>query len=225
MFLNRIHPLYLAAGLLAVLFLAINLTRPLLPIDETRYLTVAWEYFNRGEWILPTLNYDPYHHKPPMLFWLINLMWQITGTTSIWAARLVPLVACMATLALTYRIARILWPQNIETARLIPLLMLGAPFVMIYASLIMFDTLLALSVLAGIYAILKFYLTERRIYWILFGFAVGLGILIKGPVILLHLLPVVLLFPLWQKEVKSERSVWIEGVIFSIMTAAVVGLA
>ena len=32
------------------------LARPLLPIDETRYLAVAWEMRLSGDWIVPHLN-------------------------------------------------------------------------------------------------------------------------------------------------------------------------
>ncbi len=60
---------WLAAGLVLIF------TMPLLPIDETRYLTVAWEMRQSGHWLLPTLNGEPYSHKPPLLIWLINLAW------------------------------------------------------------------------------------------------------------------------------------------------------
>ena len=64
------------------------LARPLLPIDETRYLAVAWEMRLHGDWIVPQLNGLPYSHKPPLLFWLINLVWSVTGVSGT-AARLV----------------------------------------------------------------------------------------------------------------------------------------
>jgi len=65
----------------AALLVTSLLCRPLFPVDETRYLTVAWEMFSNHNWILPTLNGIPYHHKPPVLFWLINLMWGIFGVS------------------------------------------------------------------------------------------------------------------------------------------------
>ena len=50
-------------------------TRPLLRVDETSYLGVAWEMWTTGEYLVPHLNGEPYSHKPPLLFWLINLAW------------------------------------------------------------------------------------------------------------------------------------------------------
>ena len=41
-------------------------TLPLLPIDETRYVTVAWEMRQSGHWLLPTLNGEPYDLDEPL---------------------------------------------------------------------------------------------------------------------------------------------------------------
>jgi hypothetical protein len=70
-------PLTLPAMLLlwSLLWLLGVSIRPPFPIDETRYLTVAWEMYQRNDWVLLHLNGAPYSHKPPLLFWLINLGW------------------------------------------------------------------------------------------------------------------------------------------------------
>lgn len=44
------------------------LLRPAIPIDETRYLDVAWEMHLTGNWLVPTRNFEIYTHKPPLLF-------------------------------------------------------------------------------------------------------------------------------------------------------------
>ena len=64
------------------------LVRPLLPIDETRYLSVAWEMHQSGDIAHLTRNLEPYSHKPPLLFWLINLVWLVTGVSEL-AGRLI----------------------------------------------------------------------------------------------------------------------------------------
>ena len=81
------------AAVFVLLYLSAILFRPALPIDETRYLTVAWEMHLRGDFFGPlTLNFEPYHQKPPLLFWLINLSWAIFGASR-WAAEIPVLVA------------------------------------------------------------------------------------------------------------------------------------
>ena len=63
------------------LFLTAAIFRPLFPIDETRYMSVAWEMISRNGWMQPlTMNFEPYHHKPPLLFWLIGGFWEILGS-------------------------------------------------------------------------------------------------------------------------------------------------
>ena len=70
-----LRPVALAA-LAAFIVIAVAgvLLRPLIPIDETRYIDVAWEMRLEHSWLLPLKNYGLYTDKPPLLFWLINLV-------------------------------------------------------------------------------------------------------------------------------------------------------
>ena len=52
-------------GLWIVVMAAAVLTRPLMPVDETRYLAVAWEMWLGGDYLVPHLNGETYSHKPP----------------------------------------------------------------------------------------------------------------------------------------------------------------
>ncbi len=54
------------------LVLTALLTRPPLPVDETRYLSVAWEMWQQQHILVPISNGAPYSHKPPLLFWLMQ---------------------------------------------------------------------------------------------------------------------------------------------------------
>ena len=75
------HGTAVAVAVFLVVALAGILARPLLPVDETRYLAVAWEMRVGGHWLVPRLNGEIYSHKPPLLFWLVNLVWTITGVS------------------------------------------------------------------------------------------------------------------------------------------------
>ena len=91
--------------------------RPLLPVDETRYLTVAWEAHVTGDYLVSHLNTETYAHKPPLLFWLINAVWSVTGLNE-YAARLVPPLSGIVCLLLTSVMARRLWPESTSSAAL-----------------------------------------------------------------------------------------------------------
>src|SRR5205085_3830850 len=73
--------------------------RPLALPDEGRYIGVAWEMLQSGDWLVPTLDGLPYFHKPPLFYWLT------AAALSLWdspvAARLAPwLGACIGAASL-----------------------------------------------------------------------------------------------------------------------------
>ncbi|HQG30775.1 MAG TPA: glycosyltransferase family 39 protein, partial [Deltaproteobacteria bacterium] len=92
-------------------------TRTYLPIDETRYVSVAWEMWLRGDFLVPHLNGRTYSDKPPLLFWIYNLGWAIAGVNDIWPRLVSPLFGA-ASLLLTAGIARRLWPGDRQIQRL-----------------------------------------------------------------------------------------------------------
>jgi len=93
----------------AVLAVASIWLRPLWPVDETRYASVAWEMWLRGDFLVPYINGEPYSHKPPLLFWLIQFGWALFGVND-WWPRLVAPLCVLASVPLLLRLGRLLWP-------------------------------------------------------------------------------------------------------------------
>ena len=104
---------FLALGGFALVSLFGIFARPLLPVDETRYLAVAWEMRVTANWLVPHLNGAIYTDKPPLLFWAINLVWAVFGVSEM-AARLVGPAFGLAAIAATGALARRLWPEDVE---------------------------------------------------------------------------------------------------------------
>ena len=191
-----IHPLIIAAAFCVVLFLIGILTRPVFPVDETRYLTVAWEMFSKHDYILPHLNNQPYDHKPPLLFWSINAMWHLFGISQ-QAAMAVPYFYAFLLACVTWRLARHMKPADPEFAALTTYLLIGSlPFV-IYSNLIMFDLMLGVFAILGITSVWDFAKTGEKKHILLLALALGLGAITKGPVILLHVLVPAALLRFW----------------------------
>lgn len=189
------HPVALAVLCLFVTAMLGLFLRPLAPIDETRYLAVAWEMHHSGNWLVPSKNFAPYSDKPPLLFWAINLVWLFTGVSS-FAARLVgPVFACVA-IWLTSRLAARLWPEDAGAGGRAALALAGLAVFALSGNLTMFDVPLAVATLLGITALSFAGPTGYR-PWVGLGAAIALGVLIKGPVILFHLLPAAVTLPLW----------------------------
>lgn len=179
----------------ALVLAAMVALRPLLPIDETRYLSVAWEMWQSGDPVHLTKNGGMYTHKTPLLFVMINLVWLITGVSEL-AARLVGPACAVAMVAGTGLLARRLWPAQGLDARAAVILS-GFTVFLIYGSATMFDALLGLGVLGGVAALWRIGQGDGLRAWALFGLALAFGVYAKGPVIFVHLMPLVLTLPLW----------------------------
>lgn len=191
-----LYPLLFSAGVCIFLAVLSIPARPLFPVDETRYLTVAWEMFSRQDWVLPTLNHEAYHHKPPLLFWLIMSLWGIFGVSQ-QVAQIVPFIAAFAVSAALIRMVRVMAPDRPGLPLLASALLLGSlPFVL-YSQMIMFDVLLSVFAVIGLTSVWQFATTGQPRHILIFGLAVGLGVLAKGPVILLHVLFPVVLAAIW----------------------------
>jgi len=210
-------------GLISLGLTLISLaSRGSVPIDETRYLAVAWEMWTRADFLVPYLNGEPYSHKPPLLFWLIQAGWYAGGVSE-WWPRALPGLLSFINLLLIYRLARLLWPAAPWVARTAPLLTVTSLLWALFATAIMFDMLLTLCVLTGLLGIIHA-AKRRRGGWPLLALAVGLGLLAKGPVILLHLLPPALLAPLWSPALGQNRGRWYLGMTWAVLGGALLAL-
>lgn len=210
--------LWVAWGMLAIATGVAWWVRPITPIDETRYVGVAWEMWTHGQWLVPLKNGELYTHKPPLLFWLIHLGWGVWGVNDLWPRLISPLFAA-GSLRMLHRLARELWPVDHRLASEAVILLCGISLWLIFATALMFDTMLSFWVLTGIYGLFRLSQADRQGRWWLGG-AIGFGILAKGPVVLLYFLPVCLLAPFW-----LDRGVDRVKLAKSVAIAFLLGLA
>lgn len=211
---------FLAWPLAAAIALAVRVP---LAIDETRYLTVAWEMYSRGDWLVPHLNGDFYTHKPPLLFWLIGAGWTLFGVSD-WWPRLVPALAGLAGWGILWRLARRLWPEVEDIAPWAVIVGGGTLVWAVAQGLIMFDLLLASCVLAGMLGLAGAGAGDRPGWW-LFGLGLGLAVLAKGPVALLHLLLPALFGPWWSETARARPRDWYRGLAGGFLLGAAIALA
>ena len=173
------------------------LLRPMMPVDETRYLTVAWEMWLDGSRIVPHLNGEVYSHKPPLLFWLINLGWALFGDSA-FVARMVGPLAGGAAILLTGRLSLLLWPEDTARAGLAAWGLATSGVFLFFGSATRFETLLTAAVVLAMLGLWRLAQTGRWPSIVLLGAAIALGVMSKGPVMLMHLLPVALAWRWWR---------------------------
>jgi 4-amino-4-deoxy-L-arabinose transferase-like glycosyltransferase len=174
-----------------------------LPLYSTRTLGVAWEMWDRGSWLVPMFNGLPYSHKTPLLPWLIHAGWAVFGVGDGWP-RVLQVLQGGCLIVQTAWLARRLFPQRPRLPVLAAWAMAGLWFFFLFSLQLMYEVLLACTVLGGLLALCRRDGEQWRPFWPGFALAIGLGLLAKGPVALLHL-GVPLLAARWWHPAARER--------------------
>nr|WP_298411789.1 glycosyltransferase family 39 protein [uncultured Halomonas sp.] len=195
------HNLNLNTLVLFVVYLMVGLAavaRPYIPIDETRYVSVAWEMWQQHQFLVPHMNGVPYSDKPPLMFWLIHLGWTLFGVNDAWPKLVSPLAALLAQLQL-FRLARRLGDD--DYAWKATLILAAMLLWLTYSGVLMFDVLLTACVLGAIVPLVSFDSRPTRNQWLGAGVWLGLALLAKGPTALVAWLVIVLSAPYWRGQV------------------------
>ena len=193
--------------LVSLMSLCAVLVLPIMPVDETRYLSAAWEMWSHHSFLVPILNGLPYSHKPPLLFWLIHSCWALFGVNEI-TPRLIPGLFSLFNLILVYRISLRLWPQERKTAACAALILASTVIWDIWSVAIMFDMVLSFWILLGLLGTLRA-ADSKRGGWLLLTAGVAGGLLTKGPAVLVYLLSIPLLRALWDvRRAAPVRTKW-----------------
>ena len=160
----------------------------LLEPDEGRYAEIAREMLQRGEWVVPSLDSQPYLDKPPLLYWLVEISYTLFGVHEA-SARLVPALAIHLTILLVYLLGR--RSVGERGAFWAAMLLSIAPGFLAVGRLLILDGLLTLWSTLAILAAFEALRGDRLrwSWWLLSAVACGLGVLTKGPVVLLLLAP------------------------------------
>ena len=179
---------YLALTLLcAALFLPGLATIPPTDRDESRFMQATKQMVETGDWVHIRFQDEPRNKKPVGIYWLQAASVQIfrRDLTTAWPYRIPSaLAAWLAVLAVCRAGRRLLNPE----AGLIAGAVLATSFIVVVEAHIaktdaalLAATTVAMTALAEIYLRRSLTLGTALVFWA----AIGVGILIKGPVILL----------------------------------------
>lgn len=157
--------------------------------DEPRYVWIARDMAETGDWVTPRLYGKPWFEKPPLYYWMAGVSFKLFGVSEVTARLPCAICALLATLALAWLAWRV---YGAETARWLLLLlptsvgMIG--FSHAAATDMPFSATLAIAMVCAAVA-LGFTRNENTpvlphtpwIVLLLFGFFLGLAVLAKGP--------------------------------------------
>ena len=167
--------------------------------EEGRRILPAIEMLKTGDYVVPQVGSNPYFRKPPLVNWLVALSFRIFGVRNEWTARLPSALAVLAVAIAFVTVARAsLGPKGSMIAALIWLTNIG---MIEKGRLIEIEGLyVSLCGLAIIFW-LSFW-TQKKSSWLIWvpaSIFLGLGILTKGPTLLVFFYAIVLAV-LWQNK-------------------------
>jgi 4-amino-4-deoxy-L-arabinose transferase-like glycosyltransferase len=165
--------------------------------DETKYGQVVREMRATGAWFLPALNGAPFTHKPPLHFWLIDLLTVPFGVYSTWAFVL-PSIAAFVFL---------LWIVGRMGGPLAAFLCGTSLMVWVSAQSARMDVSFTAFLTLAIWMLWRFFEDDDQQALLLSGVWLGVATLIKGP--MAPVIAVVLfLFECWRRRAVPRAKYW-----------------
>jgi 4-amino-4-deoxy-L-arabinose transferase-like glycosyltransferase len=105
------HQFWIVLAGAAIFFIGLGRAR-LWDEDEAEYSRCAREMMARGDWVVPTLNYEAWLEKPVLVYWLMIGSFHVFGPTE-FAARCPSALMALGTALLTYHLGRRLFRPQI----------------------------------------------------------------------------------------------------------------
>lgn len=196
------------AALLAIvlaLLAGLGLRQPN-PPDEPRFVLAARAMVQSGQWLLPHRGSELYAEKPPVFMWMQAGAFELVRDWRV-AFLLPSLLAALATLWLTWDLARRLW--NRRVARYAVLALFATLQFGVLAKRAQIDMVLVAMTTLSLWGLLRHLLRGPDWpAWALGAFAAGLGTVTKG----VGFLPLLVLLPwaAWRHRHRADavRGAW-----------------
>lgn len=199
-------------------------------VDETPplFAASARAMAETGDWLIPRVNGLPRYDKPPLVYWAMGLLYALPGQDQwnplgTWAARLPSAFASISVmLGLAHTLLR--WPQG---GRRPALTALGAavafalsPLVLLWSRIASSDALFSACLAWSLLLFWQSYADTQRSWWP--GWvALGLAVLTKGPVAVVLVGLVLLLFGWLQRDLQglAHRLRPVRGLLITVVMA------
>jgi 4-amino-4-deoxy-L-arabinose transferase-like glycosyltransferase len=204
-------PLRVPASLLCVFALAIPLAYfctlgafALAEPDEPRYAEIPREMIESGDWVTPRLNYVKYFEKPPLIYWLTAIDFELFGMSE-FVARLWPAIFAVVGIVMAGGLGRSMfgpWTGYAAAA-----VLAATPLYFGLSQVLILDMPLAGLMTLALGAFWFAYTRPRwraPFVWLLYA-ATALAVLTKGPVAPLLIGAIIGAFLVLEGDVRALR--------------------
>jgi 4-amino-4-deoxy-L-arabinose transferase-like glycosyltransferase len=168
--------------LLAVIFAAVYLASlpspPLMDDVDSSHAQAAQYIADTGDWISPRIDGIRYIEKPPLPYWLVAIVYRVTGKENALTTHLPNALAMLALAWLCWLWARHAWGDRAGLYAALGVLVSIGPF--IYTRFIIPEAILALFLLAALYGLITGLEMNRPTRFYLCWAGVALALMTKG---------------------------------------------
>ena len=217
--MNKKTSLYLSISVFIILILRFVLTAivPLLDKTEARYSEIARLMSETGEWVVLQIDYGiPFWAKPPLSTWLSALSFEIFGVNEM-AARLPSFLIAIGIILLVGRFAK----KSGVSFYMPAFILLTMPEFLIHTGVVSTDSTLGLSVVLVMLSFWESMNSDKNSIWnYLFFVGVGLGLLAKGPIIIILTGPPIFIWCLLGKNRFKDlftKLPWLIGILITAL--------
>lgn len=192
---------------------------PLLDKTEARYGEIARLMHETGQWIMLQFDYGiPFWAKPPLSSWLSALSFEAFGVSE-FASRLPSFLIAILIIFIVIKALQLKGLSRYVLA----FILLTIPEYLLHAGVTSTDSALLLSIVLTMLGLWKTVSENRRTLWsYLFFVGIGLGLLAKGPIVIILTGPPIFIWCLLVKGRFKKiflRLPWILGLLITALIA------
>jgi len=172
--------------------------------DEPRYAEIPREMIESGDWVTPRLNYVKYFEKPPLIYWLTAIDFQLFGMSE-FVARLWPAVFALIGIGMAGALGRSMFgPWSGYAAGAV---LAATPLYFAFSQILILDMPLTGLMTVALGAFWLAYANARwRAPWVwLLYAATALAVLTKGPVAPLLIGAIIVAFLVLERDLRALR--------------------
>ncbi|NIJ45387.1 4-amino-4-deoxy-L-arabinose transferase-like glycosyltransferase [Wenyingzhuangia heitensis] len=212
------NALMLSVFALVLLRAIVDAWLPLLDKTEARYAEIARIMYETGNWVTPQIDYGvPFWAKPPMSTWISALSFQVFGVNE-FAARFPSLLIHILLIVFVAKALKYTKQQGF----LLALVLLTIPEYYIHSGVVSTDSSLLVGITFIMIGFWKSIQAENNtIIWKLVSWlGVAIGLLSKGPIVLVLTVPPLFIWACFYKGKLVEffkKALWVPGLLLAFV--------